>query len=353
VCVHAAVLRIRTRYPETASRFETDPVSCGFMFVVSAGREGHHSRMRYPYTLLVASLFLGACSTSTGRQGPALPSSSGQTAYSMRYADELAASTKALNDAQAREKTLSAGFAAHIDELKKTDWEKVQVVIDDSDEAGKSTGFADAHGDLDAVRSFWETDKDTITAKVAGGAQRASKEAGCTGDVSGAVGYALNDAINKQMQKRLRAKNEAFILLDRHKTALGPQNVPTLEKLADEVSEASYDVHVLMIVQRDRLRRLTNDKDEVKKTLDRFVEEEKAFQAEAGRTEADKKASSDRITAANKTKADVDTAATQAVAVTKQVDTVIQASTKDYEEALKSLRTKVAERKKTEAPPKT
>ncbi len=309
--------------------------------------------MRYPYPLLVASLCLAGCSASTGRAGPVLPSSSGQTAYSMRYADELAASSKAMTDAQAREKTLAAGFAPHIDELKKTDWDKVQIVIDDSDEAGRSTGFADAHGDLDAVRAFWDTDKDTITGKVNGAAQHVNKEAGCSAELAGPVSFALNDAIGKQIQKRLRAKNEAFIVLDRHKTALGPQNVPSLEKLADEISEASYDVHVLMVVQRDRLKRLGADKNDVKKTLDRFVEEEKAFQAEAGRSDVDKKASNDRIAAAHKTKAEVDTAASQAEAVTKQIDATINASTKDYEDALRGLRTKVAEKKKLETTPKT
>lgn len=310
--------------------------------------------MRFAYPIVVSSLLLVACSSaSSGRAGPALPSSSGQTAYSMRYADELAASTRAVNDAQAREKTLAAGFGAHVDELKKPAWDKVQTVIDDSDEAGKSTGFADAHGDLDAVRAFWDTDKDVITGKAVGGAQHVTKEAGCSADVAGPVAYALNDAVNKQIQKRLRAKNEAFIVLDRYKTSLGPQNVAPLEKLADEVSEASYDVHVLMVVQRDRLRRLAADKEDVKKTLDRFVEEEKAFQAEPGRTEIEKKASTDRITAATKTKGDVDTAASQADGTIKQIDETIKASTKDYEDALKNLRAKVAEKQKAEPSPKS
>lgn len=279
-----------------------------------------------------------------------LASSAGQTNYAVHYSDELAASTKAVSDAQAREKALSAGFAARVDELKKPDWDKVQSIVDDSDAAGSSADFADAHADADAVRGFWERDKDAITGKVAGNVQHTVKEAGCSADVAGPTAFALNDAITKQVQKRLRAKNEAFVTIERYKTSLGPQNVAVLEKLADDVSQASYDVHVSMVRERERLARMAADKAAVKKTIDRFVKDETAYQAEPGRTEAEKKASADRITAANKTKAEVDAAAAQAQSMLKQMDASIDAAKKDYEAALKALRAKVAERKKAELP---
>jgi hypothetical protein len=296
--------------------------------------------------LLASALFLTACSSSG--KGPVLASSSGQTNYAVHYSDELAASTKAVGDAQAREKTLSAGFAARVDELKKPDWDKVQSIIDDSDEAGRSADFADAHGDADAVRGFWERDKDAITGKVAGNVQHTVKEAGCSADVAGPTAYALTDAITKQLQKRLRAKNEAFVTIDRYKTSLGPQNVAALEKLADDVSQASYDVNVSMVLERERLERMVADKAAVKKTIDRFVREETAYQAEPGRTDVEKKASADRITAANKTKSEVDASAAQAQTTLKQMDAAIDATKKDYEAALKALRAKVAEKKKAE-----
>ena len=214
------------------------------------------------------------------------------------------------------------------------------------DRAWGSADYADAHGDADAVKSFWEAEKDTITSKVVGNAQHTVKEAGCGADVAGPVAFSLNDAINKQQQKRLRGKNEAFVMIERYRVTLGPQNVAALEKLGDDVAQSSYDVHVLMVTQRERLRRLVSDKDSAKKTIDRFVKEETAFQTEAGRTDPEKKASADRVTAANKSKGEIDAAASQAEQLSKQMDASTDAAVKDYEAALSALRTKIAEKKK-------
>jgi hypothetical protein len=301
--------------------------------------------MREPL-LLLAPLLVACAACSSSGKGPVLSPSGEQTPYALGYADELNGANKAFADAQTQEKTLSGGLGGRVDELKKVDWDKVLFVVDESDKAGKSADYADAHGEADAVKSFWDAEKDTITGKVVGNAQHTAKEAGCSADVGGAVAFSLNDAIVKQQQKRLRSKNEAFVMLERYKVTLGPQNVATLEKLGDDVAQASYDVHVLMVVQRERLRRLAGDKDAAKKTIDRFVKEETAFQAEPGRTDAEKKASADRVTAANKSKAEIDEAATQADRTSKQMDASIDAATKEYDSALSALRAKIAEKKK-------
>jgi hypothetical protein len=294
----------------------------------------------------VSLLALAGCSSSA--KEPAVASAGGHAAYAVRYDEELTAATKSFSDAQSKEKTLTGGFAAYVDQLKKPDWSKVELIVSDSDEAGKSADFAEAANDQTAIKNFWDAEKGEITGRAMGSPQ--VKESGCGGEqASGQIAFAMNEAVNKRLQKRLRARNDAFVVIERYRTPLGPQNVQPLEKLADDVSEASYDVHVLMLLQRKRLEALVKDQGDVKKTLDRYVQEENALQAEPGRTDADKKASQDRVTAANKKKGEIDNVAAQAQAQIKDMDKSIDAATKDYDDQLKALKAKVDDRKKADA----
>jgi hypothetical protein len=252
------------------------------------------------------------------------------------YSDELNDSTKSIGDAQTQEQTLTSGFDGHVDDLKKPDWDIVTEVVDDSDTAGRSVDFADAHGETRSVRDFWSDEKDTFSQKVGGNAQYTVKQGNCANvDVSGPVAFAMNDTMDKELKKKLRSHNDATIIIERNKIALGPQNAAALEKLADDVAEASWLVHVAMIEHRDRLQRLIADKENVKKTLDKFVADEQKWQSQPGRTDAEKNASQQRATAATKMKGDIDTSMQQA------------------EPLLKQLKSKIADRKKSDPPPKS
>jgi hypothetical protein len=283
-------------------------------------------------------------------KGPVIASSAGQPVYALKYADELGASTRAIADAPEQERKLTSGLGAHIDELRKPDWDLVRGVVDESDAAGKSADFFDAHDEVDATRTFWTDEKGTLDAKVATGAQYAFKQANCTSgcttvDVGGPAAFALNEAVEKALQKRLRASNDALLLIERHRTALGAANTTALEKLADDVAQASYLVHVALVVRAERLKRLLADKSGVVATLDRLAQDENAYQTQPGRTEAEKKASQERVAEAAKAKAQIDGAVTQAQAAVTGSDQTIAAATKDYDDAFKALRDKIAQKK--------
>ena len=303
--------------------------------------------MRLP-ALLGMGLFAAACSRPPA--APVLASSADKPVYALRYADELGASAKAMSDAPELEHKLASGFGTHVDELKKPDWDLVRAVVDESDSAGRSADFFDAHGDIEAVRKFWADEKSGLEAKVAGGAQYAFKQAACTSgctnvDVGGPASYALNEAMEKLLVKRLQKRNDAQLLIERQRTSLGAQNAGALEKLADDVAEASYIVHVALVVHRERLKRLLADKNGVETTLDRFVQDEKAYQAQPGRSDAEKKASESRIADANKSKAQIDGAVAQAQAAANGSDQTLLNATKEYDDALKALRDKIAQKK--------
>jgi hypothetical protein len=300
-------------------------------------------------TLLVGiGLSLAACTRTD--KGPVLASSAGEPAYALGYSDELGVSVGAFSDAPQQEQKLTSGFAARIDALKKPNWDLVRAVVDESDATGKSADFFDAHGEVDGVRTFWLAEKATLDARVAGGAQYPLKDAPCASDcsnldVGGAAAYALNEAMDKQVQRRLRASNNAYVLIERQRAALGPQNAVALEKLADDVAEASYVTHVGLVVYRQRLERLLADKSAVQATLDHFVQDEKSYQAQPGRTDAEKKASDQRVAEAGKSRSEIDAAATQGEAALKSADQTVAAATKDYDDALKALRDRIAQKK--------
>jgi hypothetical protein len=300
-------------------------------------------------TVIGTAVFLTACARPD--KGPILASSAGQPTYALKYSEELAADVRAVGEVQDQEHKLATDFGARIDELKKPDWDFVRAVVDKSDSAGKSADFFETHSAAEKVRAFWADEKGPVDARVGGSSQHAVKQASCTSgctelDVAGPAVFALNEAMEKGIVKRLRASNDAFILIEREHTTMGPQNAAVLEKLADDVSQASYLVHVDLVVRRDRIKRMVTDANEVKATLEHFVQDEKSYRAQAGRTESDKKASDERVTQAVKSEALVDSAVAQAQAALQGNEKAAAAATKDYDDALKSLRDKIDQKKK-------
>ncbi|MBX3187819.1 MAG: hypothetical protein KF819_12420 [Labilithrix sp.] len=295
------------------------------------------------HVALVTSLLAVAC----GASRPTPVSSASQPGYAMKYADAVAGTTKTIGERQTDAKQITSGFGARVDELKKPDWARVETVVERADESGRSAGYGEARAEWGAVHRFWTEERETIGGKVAGGVDYTAKEKGCNAELGGAAAYALKDAVDKQQEKRLRAKNEAFVVIERYATVLGKENTKVLEKLADDVARASWIVNVDLPEERERLKARVAEKSSVGKTLDGIVEDEKAFQAEPGRTDADKKASEERIAAATKQRAEVDKAAAQADEALQRLDAQIEDAKKDYAAALEALKAKIAEKKKT------
>jgi hypothetical protein len=295
--------------------------------------------------VLVLSLSVAAC-TSTSSTQPELASSAAQSSYATSYPDELQGAAKAFSDDRAEARTLTAGLGQRASELKgAADPNALVGIVDRADEAGRSRGYASRRQETEQVRTFWEEERNPITGRVAGAAQNKVVESKCENtDVSGTVAYSLKDGVDKQIEKRLRAKNEAQILLDRYKTTLGQGNAVVAQKLADDVAAASYVVNVGLVDDRNRLTRLLAEKGSIDTTLQRTIDEERAFQAEKGRTDAEKKASEERIATLNKSRSALGGAVVNADVATRGIDDQIKTAKSEYDAALKALKDQIKAR---------
>jgi hypothetical protein len=240
---------------------------------------------------------------------------------------------------------ITTDFPKYPDQLKDPPWPVVQNVVSRADEAGRSGAYVDARRDVDQTRDFFTEEKDEITRKVAGSAQYAlkKKECGsCEVDVGPAVASSLREAVDKQLDKRLRAHNDAQLLVERYRDSLGKANATALEKQADDISAASYATFIRSVELKVRATRLLDEANQIKKTLDQGIADERAFQAEPGRKEGDKKASNERIAKMEDGKVRIEAAIPPLQNLVKEIDQRNQAMAKEYNDAFDALKKAIA-----------
>lgn len=288
--------------------------------------------------LALASLPALACSSSNNKE-PVVASSAGQSNYAVRYPSSLDGLRNDYSTKRQDAHTLVGNFARYPDELSGSAPEDVWPVLQGADEAGRSGSYAQERRSLEQVRTFFTEERDDISRRVAGSAQYAAQQKGCTNvEVGGAAGAALKDAIDKRIEKRLREHNEGHAALERIRTKLGKERADKLEKQADEIAEASYLVYVGLSDIKTRLNAQLAEADQIKKTLDASLASEGQFQATPGVTEGDKKASNDRVAALNKSKGDIDAVVAQGKELSKRIDADIKEAQKEYADAFAALK---------------
>lgn len=296
--------------------------------------------------LLLPFALLGAAACSAPKPEPQIASSAPQGGYASGYSAEVMRVSSDFGAQRTEARRLEQGFSGYPADLKDPDWKRVGEVIAAADDAGKSWAYVDRARETQGARTFFDATQDELVKKTAGAAQYVVKKKGCDADVQGTVAQALKDSYGKQLEDQLRAATEAEVLIARHRGALGKDNVPALEKQADQVSRASYLVHVALVEDKLRLRRLIAEADEVKKTGEAFIQAEHDAQNEKGATDADKKDSDARIEVMRKAMAGVDGAVEQAKSLDSSLDQQIDEAQKEYADALLQLQAKVQEKAK-------
>lgn len=298
-----------------------------------------------------SSLMLVAVSAALSLLGPlgclsqknpsVVVSSSGEPGYAARYPDELDGMLGKVDERQREARQATARFASYPDQLKDVKKDQALAVVERADEAGRSYAYVERAREAEQVQAFFRGEKEEINKKVGGAVQYAAKQKGASIDVYGTVGHSLGEAIDKQIEKRLRERNEAHAVIERYRVSLGKANAAALEKQADEISHASYILHVEAVTQKQLLEGMINEAPTVKKTADSFIQREKAFQAEAGRTDPEKKASEERIATMTRSKERIDASVEKARQALPNIDQQLKANQKEYADALAALKAKL------------
>jgi hypothetical protein len=289
-------------------------------------------------SLFSGALFLASVLACAPRQQEtAVASSAESTVYASYYPEDVKAATAALTADKAEAQRLTTELTAT--ELKQgTDAETIAQVIDRADEAGRSQAMVYARGETSTVRGFFEDERGPLSARISGATQQKLAEAQCqNAEVDGTVSYALRDGVDKQLEKRLRARNDAYLVIEHSRSALPNATVNSLQKLADDVAWGSYLVNVALLEDKRRLERMLVEKKQIQSTLERSIGEERGYR-ERARTDAEKKGSDARLDALTTSLAGLDGATAAADAEIKDLDAQIAKAKQDFNGALKSLK---------------
>jgi hypothetical protein len=275
---------------------------------------------------------------------PVVASSAAQPAYAVGFPEALSGVTASFNDRQTQARKAIGSFKDYPTRLKEPAWPRVVEVVESADQVGKSYAYVDRIQRVDGAHAFFETEKDEFTKKVGGSAQYVVKQKQCDVDVYGAVSMSMRETVDKQLEKELRDVSEAHAIIERYKTVLKKENVPELEKQADAIEFASYVVHIDLVNDKVKIRRLLAEADKVKSTEEDAIATEQKWQADKAATAADKKESQDRVNALKKSQASLDTAVQQAKSIEPRLEDDLAKINREYDDALSALVSKLKDK---------
>ena len=292
-----------------------------------------------PLALCWLLLVLAACADKQPK--PIMVSAAGLPSYAIRYPDQLTAETNLLvaDKQQANEQSLK--LSARTSELKPgADPTVVLAVVQQADHAGRTEAYARVNAEARGLHAFWEEERGPISARANGAAQKQIGEANCGTcgqlELGGTLGYAVGAGIDKQLEKRLHAANEAYNTIEYNQDRIGTANVPTVQKLADDIALTSYQVNIALPQSRDRIDALLAEQDDVDATLVHALEWERSQQA-GNHSANEKRNSQERVALLEKSRAAIPPAVTAAQAARKDLDPQIETLRKRDAATLEAL----------------
>jgi len=283
---------------------------------------------------LLAAALSSACTT---QPAPTFASAANESGYAERYPTALLAARTEFAADETRAREIFAEFPKYPAQLSNPDGEQVLAVVTRADAAGKSSAYARQMEEQSHVARFFTEEKEGLNQKVGGAAQYAAKQKECTVDVSSPAVGALDRGVDKAMEDRLRDHDEAQRYIEDHQDALGKTNLEKLQKQADDITLASYLVHVRVKQLKLELSQLIAESSDIKKTLERSDKESQAVLADSAASKQAKTVAQKRADAAKKASTGLDIEVEQANRAVKEMDARSEKLDKDYSAALDAL----------------
>lgn len=296
-----------------------------------------------PCSLLLALAASAACADKQPR--PVVVSGAGLPGYAVGYASRLTVETNLLITDKQQANELSQQLSTRTGELKAgADPAVVLAVVREADHAGHTDAFARAYEEARGLRAFWEAERGPISARASAAAQKQLGEGNCGAcsqlELGGTLGYAVGAGIDKQLDKRLHAANEAYRTIEYNEERIGTANVATMQKLADDIALTSYRVNIALPQSRDRVDALLAEQDDVDETLVRAIEWERNYLSQA-RSANEKRNSHERLNLLEASRTAIPSAVTAAKMARKDLDPQIEALRKRYADTLAALEEKL------------
>jgi hypothetical protein len=298
-------------------------------------------------TLALVAPLASLTGCASGSPGPRVASSANEPGYAQTYPQALTQAAQSFGDTQAEVKKTLGELPEYPSKLKEPGFQRVREILGDADVAGRSRAYVDRMRRVDGAFQFFVSEKEEIVRRVSWAAQATAKKS-CDVEVSGAVSASLKDVIDKQLEKQVREANEAHRRIDRYRVQLGKENAAALEKQADAIARASFLAHVQIVEDASLIRRLVAEAGEVKSSGERFLEEEKRFQADKRTTAPEKKASEARVAEMTKSRGQIDAAVKQAEALLPTLDEKVEALRRAYDDAMSAFLDKLEEKGKSD-----
>jgi hypothetical protein len=289
---------------------------------------------------LLAAALASACTT---QPAPAFASAANESAYAERYPTALLGARTEFAADETRAREIFAEFPKYPGALTAPDGEQVSAVVSRADAAGKSGAYARQMEEQGHVSRFFSEEKDGLNQKVGGAAQYAAKQKECTVDVASPAIGALDHGLTKAQEDRLRDHSEAQRYIEDHQDALGKANLEKLQKQADDITLASYLVHVRVKQLKRELSDLIAESSDVQKTLSRSEADAQAVLADSAASKQSKAIAQKRVDAAKKASTGLDIEIEQGKRAVQEMDARSEKLEKDYDAALEALQKSLKE----------